>query len=131
MTPEAMAALHATAFDGAARWSAAGFKDLLGDPHTFEIALPDGFLIGRVVAEEAELLTVVVSASARRRGIGQRLVEAFAAEARARGAVETFLEVAADNTAALRLYRATGWVQAGHRRGYYGGTDALILRRGL
>jgi ribosomal-protein-alanine N-acetyltransferase len=46
------------------------------------------------------------------------------------------LEVAADNGAALRLYRRTNFTQAGRRKGYYarpGGekVDALVLARAL
>ena len=52
-------------------------------------------------------------------------------DARARGASEAFLEVAEDNRAARALYARGGWAPVGRRPGYYGGGDALILRRGL
>ena len=54
---------------------------------------------------------------ARRRGQGRALVTRFLAAARAQGAETAFLEVAADNTAAIALYAATGWTEAGRRRG--------------
>ena len=44
-------------------------------------------------------------------------------------AEEAFLEVAHDNLAARRLYQATGWLEAGVRRRYYGpATDAIVMR---
>ena len=126
-----MAALHATAFEGAARWSAQSFRDMLRDPATLLLQRPGGFLLGRVAGGEAELLTVVVDVDARRRGVGGELLAAFVADARARGASEAFLEVAEDNRAARALYARGGWAPVGRRPGYYGGGDALILRRGL
>ncbi|WP_299838338.1 GNAT family N-acetyltransferase [uncultured Jannaschia sp.] len=127
MTPAEMAALHASAFDGAARWSEAAFAATLSAPETFVVTSPAGFAIGRVTLDEAELLTLVVAPEHRRRGEGRALVSAFAATARDRGAGTGFLEVAADNAAARALYARTGWREGGRRRGYYGGTDALIL----
>jgi ribosomal-protein-alanine N-acetyltransferase len=42
-----------------------------------------------------------------------------------------FLEVRVDNVSARELYTAEGFVELGHRRGYYGhGTiDAVVMRR--
>ena len=88
-------------------------------------------IVGRVIADEAELLTLVVGRAARRRGTGRTLLARFEAEARTRGAEEAFLEVAADNAAARGLYAGAAWYEAGRRRGYYKGIDALILRKTL
>ena len=95
-----------------------------------------GVLLGRAVAGEAELLTLAVAPDRQRSGIGGRLVAAFLAEARARGAVQAFLEVAADNAAAIGLYRRAGFAEVGRRRGYYAGAngariDALVFAQGL
>lgn len=97
---------------------------------------PTGFLLGRIVADEAEVLTLAVDPASRRRGIGARLVAAFLAEAAARGAGRAFLEVAADNAAARALYAAAGFAEVARRRGYYrdpagGAVDALVLARDL
>ena len=85
---------------------------------------------------EAEILTLAVAPWARRRGVGAALVEAVAIEAVARGAGALFLEVAADNDAAVGIYLKTGFEQAGLRRAYYArasgpAMDALVLRRRL
>ena len=56
MTPEALAALHARCFPAHPRpWSAAEFSDLIGNRLNFLLIRPQGFLLGRVVADEAEL----------------------------------------------------------------------------
>ena len=136
MSPDALAALHAACFDTPRPWNAAEFASLLASTGCFLIAVPTGFVLGRAVAGEAELLTLAVSPNARRHGTGKALVAGFADEARCRGAGEAFLEVAADNTAARALYAATGWQDAGRRPGYYrtpdgAAVDALVMRRSL
>jgi len=92
--------------------------------------------MGRVVAGEAELLTLAVAPQERRKGLGLALLAAFDDSARAAGAESGFLEVAAANVPARALYKAAGWREVGVRRGYYrlpdGGTDdALVLSRGF
>jgi ribosomal-protein-alanine N-acetyltransferase len=133
MTPDSLAALHARTFVTPRPWTAAAFAALAADPLAFLLVEGDaGFLVGRAAAGEAELLTLAVAPEARRRGLGRRLVARFVYQARARGATDAFLEVAADNAPAIALYHAAGFVEAGRRRAYYGpATDALILRRAL
>lgn len=137
MTPAALARLHAECFTVPRPWSAAEFAGLLDGPGVFLLTEGDaGFLMGRALAGEAELLTVAVAPAARRRGLGARLVARFLAEARARGAQSAFLEVAAGNAAARALYAAAGFAEAGRRRGYYRGPggqaeDALVLAQAL
>ena len=127
-----MAALHARCFTTPRPWSEAEIGDVLSARGAFLLLRPQGFLIGRAIAGEAELLTLAVTPEARRQGIGRALLGAFAAAARERGATDAFLEVAANNAAARALYAGAGWVQAGRRRGYYGpGVDALVLRQVL
>ncbi|PKP75663.1 MAG: ribosomal-protein-alanine acetyltransferase [Alphaproteobacteria bacterium HGW-Alphaproteobacteria-6] len=134
--PAGLAAIHAAAFTRPPPWPAAAIAQTLTTPGAFLCAAPDGFLIGRVLAGEAELLTLAVRPEARRHGIGRRLVAEFLRIAAGRGAETAFLEVAADNAAAIALYRAAGFAGAGRRRGYYGGAaaapvDALVLSQPL
>jgi [ribosomal protein S18]-alanine N-acetyltransferase len=136
MSPEAMAALHAACFTTPRPWSAAEFAALANDPLCFGIVESDGFLIGRVVADEAEILTLAVDVTARRRGIGARLVQGFLAEARSRDATTAFLEVAANNLAAISVYFWAGFAETGRRKRYYAQpdgvkVDALLLSRAL
>jgi tRNA threonylcarbamoyladenosine biosynthesis protein TsaB len=135
--PEALARLHALCFQTPPPWSEADFAGFVSDPLVFLLVEGDaGFLLGRSVADEAELLTLAVSPAARRRGLGRKLVARFLYQARLRGADRAFLEVAATNTIAIALYESAGFGPAGHRRGYYRTPagerlDALVLARNL
>lgn len=136
MTPEGLAALHAQVFRTPRPWTAAEFASLLGSPHCFLCQQPGGFVLGRAVADEAELLSMAVARARQRQGIGARLMAGFLAEALARGARTAFLEVAENNVAALALYRRAGFGEVGRRPGYYAEpdgrkTDALVLLRPL
>tara|TARA_R110000850_G_C9965672_1_gene464806 strand:+ start:1269 stop:1664 length:396 start_codon:yes stop_codon:yes gene_type:complete len=131
VTPKKMAALHAQAFDGSARWSAESFTAMLDRSDTIIVSGNDGFALGRVMADEAELLTIVVALAQRGQGTARTLLSDFDREARKLGATQAFLEVAADNAPARALYAATGWTQVGVRPGYYNGTDARLLRKTL
>ena len=136
MTPEAMAALHARAFADQRPWTADEFADLLGSPHTVLVSEPMGFLLGRVLAGEAEVLTLAVDPAARRQGRARRLLARFVAEAMAKGAMQAFLDVAEDNASARALYTQAGFRAAGRRRGYFAradgaAVDAIVMSRDL
>jgi len=136
MTPEALAALHGACFATPRPWSAAEFAALLTAPGVFLHGDSRGFVLGRAVAGEAELLTLAVAPEARRQGLGRALLVAFEAEARQARAETAFLEVAAANVAARALYAGAGWAEAGRRRGYYrlpggGADDAVVMTRAL
>jgi len=133
-TAARLAALHAVAFD--APWDAAAFDSLLGQGGVHLTETPDGFILMRTVADEAEILTLAVRPEARRRGLGAELVARGAAEAAARGARRLFLEVADDNDAARALYARAGFAEAGRRPRYYARADgsrrdALLLALNL
>ena len=133
MRADDLADLHLRCFGRHPRpWSAAEIEDLLASPLNFLIDAPGGFLIGRSVADEAELLTLAVAPDSRRQGVARGLLQQFRATSRARGAVDGFLEVASDNTVARALDLADGWTPAGLRRNYYApGIDAILMRRTL
>jgi [ribosomal protein S18]-alanine N-acetyltransferase len=137
VTPEVLAALHARCFQTPPPWSAADFAGFLTDPLAFLLVEGDaGFLLGRAVAGEAEVLTLAVAPDARRRGLGRKLVARFLYQARLRGAESAFLEVSAENAPAIALYESAGFAKAGLRRGYYQTPegqriDALVLVRAL
>lgn len=136
MTPDALAALHGAAFTMPRPWTAGEFAALLADRTVFLVAEAEGFALGRVVLDEAELLTIAVAPGARRQGAGTRLMARWEAAAAARGAARAVLEVAADNAPARALYAARGFRPAGLRRGYYRRPDglridALVLARSL
>ncbi|NBO20533.1 MAG: ribosomal-protein-alanine N-acetyltransferase [Rhodobacteraceae bacterium] len=136
MTPEDMAKIHAACFTSPAPWGAAAIAASIAAKGGFAITPPDGgtagFALGRVILDEAELLTIAVLPDARRQGLGRALIAAFADRARAMGAAFAFLEVAAGNTAAITLYTAVGFSKSGLRPGYYhhpdgSSEDALLM----
>lgn len=135
-----LADLHEKAFDRP--WSPTEFEALFNSPGVFAVLggsgepeAPRGFILCRAIAGEAEILTIAVDPAARRRGWGAALVEMAAGIATEAKAFDLFLEVAADNLAAIGLYKATGFSQVGLRKGYYphpdGAKDAVVMRRAL
>lgn len=138
-----LAALHEACFrpEGGEVWDRASIAGLLGTLGCFAfIALegdaePVGLLMARSAGADSEILTLGVLPEHRRRGHGRALADAAARHAAGQGAEALFLEVAADNVAALGLYERSGFRPVGRRPGYYrrsGDTvDAVLLRREL
>ncbi len=127
------ARLHALAFPAAEAWGPDAIRLMLEMPGTFGVLRPGaGFVLARVAADEAEILTLAVAPAARRQGIGGALLAEAMAGAVVRGAGAMFLEVSDRNAAARALYAAAGFLSVGRRKRYYGdGADALVLRREL
>lgn len=92
-----------------------------------------GYILGRVIVDEAEVLTLATAPASRRQGIGGTLLRAFLDEVRERGAHAAWLEVRVSNVAARAMYERAGFVAEGRRKGYYRlpVEDALVLRRDL
>ena len=137
-----IAAMHGRLFQPP--WDAASVAKLLEHPASTafvgQIGAPKisvGFIMGQLMADEAEILAVGVAPELQRRGLGRILVEAFARAAKRAEAKSLHLEVAADNPAALALYAKLGFSEARRRAGYYerpGGAaavDALVLKLAL
>jgi len=78
-----------------------------------------GFGVTGLAADQAEIESLGVSTSWRRRGIARRLCQDMLGWARARGAGHASLEVRASNTAARALYESLGFREIAVRRGYY------------
>ena len=118
---EALAAVHAKAFD--ASWTCDDIARLMQIMGGFALLAEEdgvvGFILARTMGGEAEILTLAVAPWARRSGVGAALVQAVVERAQALGASALFLEVAADNDAAARVYLKAGFEQAGLRRAYY------------
>jgi [ribosomal protein S18]-alanine N-acetyltransferase len=90
-------------------------------------APPLGYAAYRAMGAEAELLRLAVASAARRRGVARALLAAGRRHLAGFGCDTCFLEVRADNAAAIALYEAEGFHPIGRRPGYYGrGTDALL-----
>lgn len=131
---DAMAAVHEACFERP--WSAAEIDRMMLEGFGLISEEAAAFLLGRVSAGEAEILTVAVDPAFRRRGVGRWLVDAAIETARDQGAEMIFLEVAADNAAAISVYHAAGFQLVGKRPGYYhraedSAADALVMKRML
>ncbi len=134
------AALHGEAFASAGEraWTRQEIAELLAAPGVAGVSLQAGhhgvgFALYRVVADEAELLTIAVHPTLQRRGAGRRLLAAVRVQVQDAGARALFLEVAADNQAARRLYESAGFQSVGKRAAYYrrgdgSASDALVMR---
>jgi ribosomal-protein-alanine N-acetyltransferase len=124
-----LARIHATCFERA--WDECALRGLLKTPGTLAFAASGGFVVLRVAADEAEILTLAVAPDQRGKGTGKALVCAAATRAYNLGARAVFLEVRTSNVAARALYRHLGFFEVGTRKAYYGEEDALILRANL
>ena len=136
MTTAALAALHCAAFENNRAWSDAEFTALLSQPGSLLSACEDGFALGRVTLDEAEVLTIATHPDVRRHGTARKHLNALEAMARDKGARRIFLEVDAANIPAISLYLGAGYHESGQRPGYYRATDgtrtdALILSKPL
>ncbi len=91
-----------------------------------------GFILIRVAADEAEILTLAVTPDERRRGRGYFLVMKATELARSLGVRSLFLEVSVRNISAYALYTKAGFQEVGRRRHYYSDlSDALVMRLDL
>lgn len=133
----AIAEIHAACFDEA--WSPRVLRRIVAMPGAFGLVLRQaseeiaGFALGRIAADECELLSIGVAPRHRGQGIGRRLVLAAMARATAGNASQFFLEVAETNDVARRLYRELGLAAVGRRPRYYelkggGHIDAVTMR---
>ncbi len=136
MTADQMAALHAAAFSQSRPWSASEFATLLDSPHCFATGDDRAFALVRVIACEAELLTIATHPEHQRQGFARSCMANWMRQAASRGAACAFLEVAADNSGARALYDRCGFATCGQRRGYYArpngpAVDAIVMSRAL
>lgn len=101
----------------------------LATVHAFVAGSPTlvAHLISSVVAEEAEILTLVVAPSARRRGLARALLAEATSDWQHAGVAQAYLEVRADNEPARLLYEVAGWTVCGKRPNYYGEGQHAVL----
>jgi tRNA threonylcarbamoyl adenosine modification protein YeaZ len=132
-----LAILHGATMPKA--WDTAFFEQTMATPGGFAVLAEAhgaalGFVLGRAVAGEAEILSIGVLPAYRKSGVATQLLHTAADRASALGATTLFLEVDETNLAARGLYDVHGFVLTGRRKGYYaseGGDDALLLKAAL
>ena len=131
-----IAVLHGICFEDV--WRADLLKRILSTPRAFglchraegEVA---GFVLFRGASDEGEILSLAVTPSRRRHGLGLDLMQAALQCAAKLGIATVFLEVAEDNLAARELYHRMGFAPVGRRSAYYRrptgpSVDALTLK---
>jgi len=91
-----------------------------------------GFILSRLAAGEAEILSVAIAPKQRGRGFARPLLDLNLRRLAGLGARTVFLEVDENNAPARALYRRAGFADVGRRKSYYqSGANALVLRRDL
>lgn len=95
-----------------------------------------GFIVSRIAADEAEILSVAIAAKYRGRGFSRDLLRTHLGYLAGQGVKAVFLEVEENNRAARALYERAGFGIVGRRERYYkdaGGEqlNALVMKRDL
>jgi ribosomal-protein-alanine acetyltransferase len=128
------AAVHGIAkeADGAANWPEASYRELLDWRSNLAfVSEVDGqiigFIIGRQLADEAEILNLAVTQENRRKGEGSALLQAALEEFRTREVSRVFLEVRESNHAAISFYERHGFAKTGRRASYYHEPDEAAI----
>ncbi len=149
---EALGADHADALaeihsDGFYRpWLSSDFASLVGKRNVVALGLRRqsafgfsrlaGFVLVRIAADEAEILSIAVRPAYRGRGYSRLLMDEALRRLYRDRVSSCFLEVDGNNAAALSLYRSLGFEQVGTRKGYYDRPEgaagaALVMRLAL
>jgi ribosomal-protein-alanine N-acetyltransferase len=131
--------LHGVSF--ARGWSEQEVEGLLIDRHVVAHRAMNGsamagFILSRLVEDEAEILSVAVSSARRGRGLARMLLNLHLRRLAGLGARAIFLEVDEHNAPAIALYDHAGFHEISRRPNYYAGAGgkaaaALVLRRDL
>jgi [ribosomal protein S18]-alanine N-acetyltransferase len=108
----------------AANWTQASYREWMNSPGAVAFvsegdARVTGFIIGRQMADEAEILNLAVAPSARCRGEGGALLGTAIEEFRARRVSRVFLEVRESNATGIAFYEKRGFFKTGRRVSYY------------
>jgi tRNA threonylcarbamoyladenosine biosynthesis protein TsaB len=122
----------------AADWSVKSFLEAVGWSGGLALVSEaegeiTGFLVGRQVGDEAEILNLGVKAARRRQGEGTALLMAALEEFQLRRVNRVFLEVRESNEAGIAFYAKHGFCKTGLRPEYYRdpGEAAVLMEKKL
>ena len=91
MTPFEMAKLHLLSGSLTRPWSESEYKILLSTDTIRFFYVENGFLVGRLIGPDAEILNVIVHPKYRRLGKARYLIDKFEKEAKEEGSSKFFL----------------------------------------
>ena len=116
----------------AANWPEVSCREVLNWPGVVALVGESdgkvtGFIVGRQVGDEAEILNLAVTPASRRRGEGEALLKAVLEEFRSRGVSRVFLEVRESNETGIAFYQKQGFSRTGRRLGYYRDPDEAAI----
>ncbi len=119
-------------------WNQALFEREFKNEHTVIFGVRStgrlvGFLVCHIVLDEAHIVNFGVRQASRGMGLGKALISEVLKDLSANAVRWVTLEVRRSNLAALGLYKALGFYEAGVRQKYYtdNGEDALLMRASL
>ncbi|SER50540.1 ribosomal-protein-alanine N-acetyltransferase [Faunimonas pinastri] len=139
---DVLAEIHADSFRRG--WSEEEFDDLLRQPRMHALVAEHrgalgrvtkaGFILYRIAADEAEVISVAVCQACRRRGVARKLIEEALRHLYSERVADLHLEVEEGNNAAISLYRSLEFEETGRRPDYYrqgqmAARGALVMRR--
>jgi tRNA threonylcarbamoyl adenosine modification protein YeaZ/ribosomal-protein-alanine acetyltransferase len=132
-----VSSLEKEIYAGEDPWSLAQFKEELAakDRH-YLVAEKDGEIVGycgvMLAGDVTDILTITVSSTHRRLGIGREFLKRMIDWSRNKKVPAMMLEVRIGNEAALPLYTEYGFYPISIRRDYYGpGLDARVMKKDL
>jgi [ribosomal protein S18]-alanine N-acetyltransferase len=134
-----LAQLHAASFHRG--WGEGEFEGMMSQRNTLVHRLRIGrklvgFIVSRMAADEAEILSIAIAPSHRGRGLSRDLLLTHLRHLAGHGIKTVFLEVEENNQPARKLYDGSGFTVVGRRERYYQQPDgeqlnALLMRRDL
>jgi len=118
-------------------WPKSAFESDIRNESTYCLVLKDssgntaGYGILMIVADEAHLTNIAVTAKHRRQGLGSMLMNDMISKAEGMGCRAIFLEVRQSNLDARGFYSRYGFTELYRRRHYYRKPieDALVMVR--
>jgi ribosomal-protein-alanine N-acetyltransferase len=119
----------------AAQWSKERYEQAHSSGQVLLVAETDaqicGFLVARIIGDEAEILNTAVDPAHRRKGVGSALLSEAISAAQAYNAKAIYLEVRESNHAAISFYVKHGFRKTAERRGYYSSPteNAVVMKK--
>ncbi len=115
------ATIHASAFapTGARSWTVKEFEDLLERKTILLLREEHSFLLVEIIQGEAEILTLAVHPDKQNQGFAGYLLQNFFEECATYAVRQCILEVAEDNSAAIKLYQRFNFETITIRKNYF------------